>query len=103
MASVTWIKAAVALLGAIGGGVAAQVYKRAPKAKETVDESIQERRNDHTAASAQKVWTGFISKLEAEIQRKDREIHQCRMEIARLGVALDKSHERILNMQRRTP
>lgn len=99
MASVTWIKAAIALLGAIGGGIAARTYRAAPKANETVEESILERRNDHTAAFAEKIWTGFIEKLESEIQRKDKDIHRYRMEIARLGVALDKSHERIINMQ----
>lgn len=85
MAPSTWIKAAIAVLGAIGGSVAMRSSR-----EKTADDSID---------FSQRIWTGFIHKLESEIQRKDRDIHQYRMEIARLGVAVDKAHERINNSQ----
>jgi len=89
-------------ISSAAAGVAVATYAATRRVKKDArDDRVankEERRTDNTVAFAETAWTGFIVKLEAEITRKDRELHDNRTEIARLEVALDKAQERIHNM-----
>lgn len=101
---INWAAVITGFGGAAAGlSAAAYQYRRTLREDQEKDlaRAKEERRNDNTAAFAETAWTGFIAKLEEEIARKDRELHENRTEIARLEVALDKAQERVHNMLKR--